>query len=114
MWLQNILLNITLITNLYHFFITRHGRSQGLLDKQCYNLLIWSLSHCFPPHTSRHRHSQRVRDSPVSYKIDFLHLLTTLKFLEDIKIASLVQKLLQFCFVGGYNLLVELHRKGSW
>ena len=59
--------------------ISRHGRSQGLLYKQPCNSLIksvsQSVSHPFPPTALQRSHTQTVRDSSSSYKIDFVILI---------------------------------------
>ena len=48
--------------------ISRPGRSQGLLYKQPQDSLIKSVSLFLP----QRRHAQMVRDSPFSYKIDYV------------------------------------------
>ena len=51
---------------------------------------------------------ETILDSPDSSLVILRHCM----FVFYIKIASLVQNLLQFCWIGGFCLFGELHRKG--
>ena len=55
----------------------------------------------------RRRHALTVADGAFSHKIDYVLIL------KGIQIALLVQKKRQFCWMGGFCPLVELHREGS-
>ena len=56
-------------------------------------------------------HALMVADVAFSYKIDYVRFLFYI--LKGIQSALLVQKLLQFCWMGGFCLLVEHHWEGS-
>ena len=81
---------------------SRPGQSQGLLYKHCCHPLI-----------------NQVRESPFSshgckaLACQKLHRLKTFLISKEIKIASLVQKLRRFDWIGRFCLLVELHWEGS-
>ena len=57
------------------------GRSQGLLYKHLCDSLIesvgQSVSEPFPPTALRRRHAPIVRDSSLSYKIDYIIVIQT-------------------------------------
>ena len=61
--------------------ISRPGQSQGLLYKHlCHSFIdsfIDSVSEPFPPIVLRHCHTQTVRDSSFSYKIDYVIVIKT-------------------------------------
>ena len=57
------------------YIISRHGQSQGLLYKHLCDSLIMSVIHPFPLTALRRRHTQTVKDSSLSYKIDYVKVM---------------------------------------
>ena len=61
----------------------------------------------------RCRHAKTVGNGGLNHKLTMLYRLRRFLNLKDIKIASLVPNLQPFCWVGGFCLLVDMHRDGS-
>ena len=53
-------------------------------------------------------------DGAFNHKIDYFTIFRRFKILKGITITVLVQKLRRFCWMGGFSLLVELHRWRVW
>ena len=67
-------------------------------------------SHPLPPIALQRRQAQTVRH----WASNILHVLFKgILYLKGYQIASLVKELQQFCWMDGFCLLAELHRKGS-
>ena len=61
----------------------------------------------------RHRHAQTVKRVLQIIKQTILTFYQNFEILKAIKSAVLVHKVRRFCWMGGFCLLVELHREGS-
>ena len=101
---------IFFLTGLTNDMISRPGQSQGLLYKHLCDWLIHSLSDPLVKIHLQSRHAQTVKNGASSQNTNYIEVFS--EILEGIKIAVWVQKLRQFCWMGGFCLLVELHREG--
>ena len=88
-----------------------------LLSKHLCDLLINSfinwLSDPLVKISLRGRHAQTIKMVLPVIKQNILKFFQKFKILKGIKIAQLVQKLLRFCWMGIFCLLVELYLEGS-
>ena len=85
--------------------VNRPCQSHGLLYKHFRDSFIHSLIRC---------HARMVKVGASSHKINFTYIFHQFWILKGNKIAALVQKLRQLCWMGGFCLLVELHPRNVY
>ena len=75
--------------------------------------LIHYFSHPLVKISLRRHQAQMVKNGASSHKTTYIDIFSKILNRDGIEIAVLVQKLQRFCWMGGFCLLVELHREGS-